>query len=264
MQLNEFAKIGSEHDLDKKLLYLKHMAEREVWDINDPKYGVFILKKYIYLTFDRCYEQFKILYSKDKEHCAINTGLLTDKDSKDILMVFDKNYDHNELTEYGAGEQEWYFGGFKIPTDRDYMNNFGNNIPEMATYAKDVKDLYFNPELKVELDLNHIVDDNWERVSSIVRFPKEVVRMMMSGALESTLKRIRRNFKLAIPQFYNDQIGFFLPLEFPTNINGEYVTLALAVEKVGKMYRANTIFSLNDAYVKARRVMQIDTNWLLG
>ena len=269
MFLEEFAKTGTEADFEKKLRYLASMAEREVWDLNEKsmsykyKKGTFILRKYILLTFDRCTNQDKIVYSKDKQHCAINTGLLTEKDSKDIYMMFDKNLYSGTTNVFGKKEQDWYFSGFKTATDRDYIEAFGNEEPEMATYTEDVNDFYFNPNLRIEIDLDHIIDDNWDRIQDIVRLPKEVVRTMFGSSLISALKRSKRNIRIAIPQFYNDKIGFFLPIEMPVN-DRQYVTLALAIEKVGDMYRANTIFTLADAYVKARRIMQVDNNWLLN
>lgn len=56
---------------------------------------------------------------------------------------------------------------------------------------------------------------------------------------------------------------FLVPISFQldeTNV----VTLAIAVEKVNeKQYRANTIFTLEMAYSKARQLMKPEVNWLI-
>lgn len=85
---------------------------------------------------------------------------------------------------------------------------------------------------------------------------------MLSGTLKETQQRIKRNMRLAIPQFYKNKIMFLVPLNIPVGEN-TYETMALAVEKINNQYRANTIFTKEIAYEKARLLMKPESNWLL-
>lgn len=262
MELFDFAKVGKDEDFIKKLVFLaNNLAEEEVWDFRKSD-NVGILKTYIFKTFSRCYEQDKVLYSEDNEHCAINTGLLSRNGSKEIMMLFDRNVYQDDFNKNSYYQQDWYFAGFKTTADRDYMEIFKSEVPAMATYTDNVEAYFFNPNIPIEVDVEHIVDDNWARLGNAVNLPKEVVRYMIAGVVDEAVKRAKRNFRLAIPQYYQGKIGYFLPIEFPVN-DDKYVTMALAVENVNGVYRANTIYTLEDAYSKARLLMQIDTNWLL-
>ena len=89
------------------------------------------------------------------------------------------------------------------------------------------------------------------------------MRMLISGALEETKKRIKRNMRLVVPQFYNGSIMYLLPLSIPFE-DDKVVTFALAVERFKNKYRANTIFTLDMAYGKARLLMRPESNWLLN
>lgn len=260
--LYAFAFCGKEDDFNKKLIYLaNNLAEKEIWDLHS-KNGIEILRKYIFITFSKCKEQNKIIYSDDKQCCATNTGLLTEN-GKEILMLFDSNiYSDDFDKEKTPYIKDWYFNGFRTTTDRDVMQLFKGKIPQLPTYTDNVEDYFFNPELPIEVDVDHIIDDNYARIAQEVPLGKEIIRMMLDGVISTATKKAKRNFRLAIPQYYQDKIGFLLPVAFPIN-DDKFITMALAIEKLGDVYRANTIFNLEDAYAKARILMKPDINWLL-
>lgn len=252
VDLLEFAFCGTYEGYENMLKYLSGMAESEIWGFNDEQpYSV--LRKYIRNTFSQCYKQNKIIYSSDGNNCAFNTGLLT-PNGNDILAFFTKNNI--------ANAQPWFLKGFKDKADRIYMSTF-NEVPKLASYTDNYEEFYFNPDNKIEINSDHILDDNWERISSVVPLPKSIVKSMLVGLLDDTTKRIKRNMRLAVPQYYREQIMFLLPIQIPiTNTN--YVIMALAVEKIDdKRYRANTIFTREMAYEKARLLMKPESNWLI-
>lgn len=260
--LFSFAYCGKEEDFNNKLLFLaKNLAEEEVWDFHN-KDGIEILRKYIFATFAKCNEQDKIIYTDDMTSCAINTGLLTDN-GKEILMLFNSNMYLDDFNkERTSNIKDWYFNGFRATTDRDFMKMFKGKVPQLATYTNDVTDYFFNPELPIEVDVDHIIDDNYDRIAQEVPLGKEIVRMMLDGVVSIAIKKAKRNFRLAVPEYYQDKINFLLPIEFPIDDN-KHKIMALAIEKLDGVYRANTIFALEDAYAKARILMKPNTNWLL-
>lgn len=251
MDLFKFAFCGGNEGFLKMLEYLSDIAESEPWSFDDKPYSV--LHKYISGTFKQCYKQDKILYSDDKEHCCFNTGLLT-PNGQDIVAVFDKNK--------REGVQEWYLKWFRNVSERSYMNLF-SSIPALAEYTNVYEELYFNPNYHIVLSTDHILDDNWERIHEVVPLDKAVVKGLLFGVLEETKKRIKRNMRLVVPQFYKDKIMYLMPIDLPVN-DETFVTMALAVELTSTgQYRANTIFTKEMAYEKARLLMKPEANWLI-
>ena len=142
------------------------------------------------------------------------------------------------------------------------MNIF-SSIPLMATYTDNYQDFYFNPDYNIEINSDHILDDNWERISEVVGLPKLIIKTLLFGVLEETKKRIKRNMRLVVPQYYNDEIMYLMPIKLPIN-DDETVTMALSVQKTNTgQYRANTIFTKEMAYEKARLLMKPESNWLI-
>lgn len=252
MELKEFAYLGTNEGYQKMIDYLTTIAEEETWTYNESQPNG-ILKNYIKGTFKRCYEQNKILYSLDNEWCCVNTGLLT-PNGNDILMLFQKNK--------RQGTFNWILKSFQDKTERTYMDIF-DAIPDLATYTQNFELFYFNPQYPIIVSTDHILDDNWDRIKEVVPLSKPVVKSLMIGVIEESKRKIKRNLRLVVPQFYNNQIMYLMPIQIPIDDN-KIVTMALAVELTStKQYRANTIFTKEMAYEKARLLMKPESNWLL-
>jgi len=246
-----FAYCGKPDQFDNALRYLASTAEKEPWGFY--KDDISILKTYIFKTFERCSKEGKILCSPSVSCCCVNTGLLTDK-GKDIVMFFEPNMSDSILA------KDWYFRGFISIQDREFVDTF-DKIPELASYTDNPEDFFFNPEYEIEVNIDHILDDNWERIKSAFDQPKEVAELILIGALDKAKKKAKRNMRLVLPQYYNEEIGFLLPIEIPKNGGKEVMVFAL--EKTPfKKYRASTMFDLKTAYAKARLLMKIENNWL--
>lgn len=253
--LYTFASCGSQDDLNKKIDYLSQLAEEENWTVDDT-YKNGILRYYVFYTFRQCHIQNRILYSSDKQWCCINTGLL-DKHSNDIMMIFQINQKKSD-----KNSKEWFLKAFQTKADRDYMEHF-DNVPSLAKYTDNIEDYYFDPDAKIVVNYEHILDDNWDRIYSVVHMDKQVMKALLVGVIESSKIRVQRNMRLVVPQLYNNKIMYLMPIYIPVN-DTETVTMALAIEKTSTgLYRANTIFTKDDAYRKARLLMKPESNWLI-
>ncbi len=242
------------------LAKLASIAEEENWGVSEGDRPFPVLWKYIEGTFRRCYVQDKILISEDGQYSCFNTGLLT-KNGNDIVAMFVKS------KKTGKGARPWYLHGFKEVADRFFLDKF-SDIPELATYTDDYQKLYFNPNYPIIPNTDHILDDNWERIYEVIKHDKTVVRSLLVGVIEEAKKRIHRNMRLVVPQFYKDEIMYLLPINIPVGKDDEgnerYETMALAVELTAtNQYRANTIFTKEMAYEKARLLMKPESNWLI-
>lgn len=251
MKIFDFAFCGTADVFAGMLSYLASISEEEKWSFDENENSV--LYKYITGTFKRCYSQKKIMYSHDGSFSCFNTGLLT-KNGDDIVAMFDKNFI--------PGAQEWHLIGFRSINERQFMNAFERS-PEIATYTDNYEELYFKPDYPIVMSTDHILDDNWERIKEIIPFSKAIVKGLLTSAIDEAKKRIRRNMRLVIPQFYNNKIMYLLPIRIPID-DDHHEIMALAVELTAtKQYRANTIFTKAMAYEKARLLMKPESNWLI-
>lgn len=255
--LFEFAFCGTADVFQNHLENLAELAEPEPWCYENRKDDPYhILKFYIFDTFSRCQKEDKILYSKNGERCTFNTGLLT-KNNQDILALFAKNN--------RSDAQPWFLVKFVSKESIEYMSNF-ETVAELPKYWYNYEELYFNPDLDIQLNIDHILDDNWDRISSIVgnSLSKAIIRQLLLGALEDTKIKIKRNMRLVVPQYYREKIMFLIPIVFNLD-DDKKVTFAIAVDKMNdRQYRANTIFTLDMAYSKARQLMRPESNWLIN
>jgi hypothetical protein len=85
---------------------------------------------------------------------------------------------------------------------------------------------------------------------------------VINGSIQSLKELIKRNYKIAIPHWYESRIQLLLPLVL-TNDEGT-ADLALVVERddTRKIYRGKTILTMDMAYVDARLITKPADEWL--
>lgn len=85
-------------------------------------------------------------------------------------------------------------------------------------------------------------------------------RRQLEGAVEEVKKRIITNYTIAIPQYYDGKIQLLLPLCLtPGSPNAD---LALVLDRMGEVYRANTCLTIQMAYNNARLIVKPYSSWL--
>lgn len=242
--MRRFANLGSSYN--GKLRDLIMLAEPEDWSImrtNDLIYN------YIFSVFDLAMSQSLVYENSDKNAAVFNTGLLT-LNGQDIYGMFYQNADENS-------EQYWYLKGFYKDSDRLLMNNF-TKLPEFVTIFENPSDAYYDCDLELRKELDHIIDDNYERLPEKLKsLDKDTLRLIVNGAIDVSLKKIIRNNRLVVPQLYFGKIMYLIPIDLFAE------KFALAVEKINNQYRANTILTLEMAYMQARLAMKPESDWLI-
>lgn len=251
-QLYEFAFIPNIND---QLIDLaENMAMTEVWSYRYKANSgpIPILYNYIFYTFDRLKEQQKIAISGDWS--CFNTGLVT-PNQEEIYALFQKNRIPDK--------QPWIFKGFRCESHRELIN-FGE-LPDIATYFDDPSELLYDPRLDLRPRYDHIINDHPSE-----RFPdpyknvddantRHQLRNILQGAIDHAKRRIRRNYKTAVPQFFQGRIQLLVPLCLTSQSEAD---LALVVEKTGNTYTASTCLTLDMAYNNARLIARPDNEWL--
>ncbi len=122
--------------------------------------------------------------------------------------------------------------------------------------------LLFNPKFDLIPDIDHIINDN------LTRFPvhlqntdKLEIRRQLIGAIDEAKKKVRTNYKVAVPQYYDGRIQLLLPLNLTTGSPNP--DLALVVHKLNDTtYTARTCLTLKMAYNNARLIVKPQSSWL--
>lgn len=243
----QFAFLGKDDAREEKLQELADLAEGENWTSASSNWKNDILYSYLAHTFDRAAHQDVILIAENEDYAIFNTGLLTEN-GEDIICVF------NEFSK--SKQYNWHLMGFRKKSDWDIMNRF-SVTPEVVSYFSDPSKIYFNPEYELVKNLDHILEDNFDRFpEDLQKKGKHYINSLLTYALDLTIKRCERNYRIAVPQYYKEKITYLLPVVLDGNL------MSVAVEDVNKRYRVNTIFTIEMAYRNARLLMKPEADWL--
>src|SRR5690606_836800 len=149
-----------------------------------------------------------------------------------------------------------------LENDRAVLEIFKNQKPQMATFFDKITDVIFDPDLEINTDDIHIIDDNFDRIPAQYRDRKKSeIFALFQAAIEFARIMARRNYKLVVPQYYMGQIQFLMPIYLSGEFSGA-PDFALVLQKMGDVYRGNTILTLDMAYQNARLIAKPDTTWL--
>ncbi|WP_439490544.1 DUF3825 domain-containing protein [Algoriphagus sp.] len=262
---NHFETFANFTDLKQSLKDLKGMAEDETWDyIKKPTRGVPVLFSFMNQSCLRLQKQNKVIKGKSSkdltEYCYFNTGLVTPQQDE-IFAYFIKNPKFVKLDGWGLQSPEWNFIEFN--TDQSVYRRYFIELPEIATYFSEaeVADLIFDTRVPIIPDKEHLLKRK-TRIESerIKNLDDEGFIEEIKDAIDLAKKRIKRNYKTAIPHFYDNRIQFLIPLCFRSN-KAEAVA-ALVVNKNENIHEAHTILSLDQAYNNARLLAKPDREWL--
>lgn len=216
-----------------------------------------VLFSYIERTFERLQLEDKIVFSDTG--AAFNTGL-GNKFDKDIYAVFK-----------GNGDRDGYM--FDRFSDENTVGKLFPRIPEPANYLRDVSTgervpadhLYFDFEKRIYPDYAHLLDERRSRFPDAWQgMDDQECAEHFDILLDRTSKRVRRNFRTAVPFYYPAlrKIQMLLPLTFWPGSEQED-TRALVVSREGAGYSVETIMPLHWAYKNARLLTKPDReDWL--
>lgn len=250
-QLFEFAYIPKFEDAFQALA---DMADPEEWDFSDSRRkSNVILKNYIEHTFRKVKSEGKISYTKDNSNACFNTGLVT-RNLEEIYALFAKN-NHPD-------RQPFYLKCFCRKSDNHLLQLFKSDLPLIADYFQKPEDLLFNPNCNLIPQIDHIIEDNLDRFPAGMQTCGDAeIRRRLEGAIDEVRKRVRTNYKIAVPQFYGNRIQLLLPLYLtPNSPNPD---LALVTHKIdSNTYTARTCLTLKMAYNNARLIVKPQSSWL--
>lgn len=293
-QLESFAFLGSWSGF---LAELAEKAVHEEWDFaNSVSKDHHILIQYIKYTFYRLTREKKVCISDDGMFAAFNTGLV-DKHYDDLYACFVPNDPGSETRWKFSG----FCTAASRDLGKQLVYYF-NPLPQPPKYFKNKEDLIFDLDKPIHPDYDHIIIDNIrrlplkfltdqftdcqeaQRIASLIptadRYTKsslyEQLKTMIcdnsrlfiriqnriKDSIELARKRVRWNYKTAIPSYYpkSDSMSLMLPLCL---VDEEVPDVALVVELTQSgNYQGQTIITIPQAYIDARLLCRLNSDWL--
>lgn len=234
-------------------LQIQKLAEKaipEKWNFED-KEDYSILKNYLKYTFINLQNEGKVI--ETDTYCAFDTGLFTN--------YYVPIYAYGELNKNTSDNvSKWFFKGFKDKYELGALDTI-EKFPERADYFSDPSKLVFNWHLDVNINHKHILDD----LNTLQRLPNsikisDIPMESLKGVIDTAIKRVIANYKLAVPYYYCNKIQLMIPLYFGKSDKPD-VTLVLDRMK-GNYYQAATCLSMDMAYMDARIIAKSESNWL--
>lgn len=235
-----------------------NLADKEDWEFSDAKEPKFsILKNYLEHIFRRIQQEGKVAYSNPNTHACFNTGLVT-RNLEEIYAFFEAN--RNPKPEKPLSP--FIFKAFLKESDYQLLKEFPENLPETANFFQKPEDLLFNPKCRLIPQIDHIIEDNLPRFPEHMKnLGNDEIRRRLEGSINEARKKVKTNYKIAVPQFYGNKIQLLLPLCLtPGSPNPD---LALVTHKLGPdTYTARTCLTLKMAYNNARLIVKPQSDWL--
>ena len=186
------------------------LADKEVWDFSDSATkNNSILKNYLEFTFRKLQQEKKVAFTADNKFACFNTGLVTEN-LEDIFAFFEEY--RNPRTGFTT---PFCFKAFLKKSDNNILRNFSHSIPDVANFFDKPELLIFNPKCDLIPDLDHIIGDNLGRFPVHLQGADDAeLRRQLVGAIDEVKKKVRSNYKIAVPQYYDSKIQLLLPLCF--------------------------------------------------
>lgn len=235
------------------------LARSERWDyIKDPQDVPHqILVNYINHTFMRLCElnsqhpNTGFIYESSDSFC-FDTGLFT-KNFEPIYALLEPN-----CPGYSA---KWVLNGFYKKSAYE-LRKIGK-LPIRASYFDNFEDLIYDTRLDLRVNIDHILEDerNKLRIPEAYRDLPNLPMLFIGSAIEYAKVRIKENYKAAVPQYFNGNIQFLIPISLG---DPSVVDLSLAVGKDGGIYTGHTCLTLDMAYNNARLIAKPESDWLVG
>jgi hypothetical protein len=195
---------------EESICYLaEKLADAEDWDFSDSRERKYsILKNYLEHTFRKLKNEGKIAYTSDNSAACFNTGLVT-KNLEEIFAYF-KAYQNIHNRENAA---PFVFKAFLRKSDFQFLTAFPGNLPDVADYFQRAEDLIFNPRFAIIPQIDHIIEENRMRFPEhMAQLPNDEVRRRLEGAIDEVKRKVKTNYMMAVPQYYDNKIQLLLPL----------------------------------------------------
>lgn len=297
--LRNFAYLGN---MNGFLRDLAEHAQEETWNFRNIPDDYSILQQYIFYTFYRLQQQEKVCVAEDGSFAAFNTGLQSRRLGEDLFAYFVPNDPEQSspwkfmcfcsTDSRDTNERRCYknmFSSFKEPEPASYFSKITDLLFDPACEVRLSSDHIFKDNCdRLPMDFlerectffdeaNEILQQIkaapaglqqkalYKDLGTVIADDPDLFSSMnerLQGALDRTVRRTRRNYKLAVPCFFPSRnvMSMMLPLSF-TSMGTPALVLVCERTRSGS-YLGQTILTLPMAYINARLLCRPGSEWL--
>lgn len=199
-QISKIEKFNHFTDFNEAIKALAEKAEKENWGNNNK-----VLKSYIRKYYDIITDkEGHIITSEDGNYLCFNTGLL-DVYTKDIYAIFKNSKLVLKDDSKRPRAKEWNFEGWFIETNP--MMRYFDDFPPYYNLLKMKEDVIFDHTLDIIVNSEHILK-NESRFPEFGSFNEDTLNKFFGGVARDIPKLVSRNPRIAIPQYYDNELGF--------------------------------------------------------
>lgn len=241
-----------------KLRMLASIAEPEEWSETGNAGSYSILENYILETFRILNQEdgVTIIPKKGGQKIGLwNTGLLTHHGEEIIVRMDSLSQPPKE--EGYLSPAIWKLTGFFPLSDRRIPTP-DEKLP-IALEFVEYQALIPNPSASLIPDLDHLMKRNQRLPGFWSQLPRSEQIQRLQGALHKLGLMLKRNPRMAIPQWYEEAVQYLVPLDLG---DGRGPIGALVLEQKGLQLRVQTVLQLEWAYQNARLLGPMRDNWL--
>lgn len=241
-----------------RLRMLASIAEPEAWSETGSPGSYSILENYVLETFRILHREggVSIIPKKGGQKIGLwNTGLLTPH-GEEIIARMDSLSQPPKEDGY-LSPAIWKLTGFFPLSDRRIPTLEAK--PPIALEFVPYHSLIPNPSANLIPDLDHLMKRNQRLPGFWSQLPRSEQIQRLQGALHKLGLMLKRNPRLAIPQWYEETVQYLVPLDLG---DGQGPIGALVLEQQDLQLRVQTVLQLEWAYQNARLLGPMHDNWL--
>jgi hypothetical protein len=247
---------------------LQSVAQPEEWKYKDYTSPINypILKSYMEHTYNRLKAEGKVIVSNDNTQFLFNTGLLDRDFLLDVCILCSKT----EVDIFGEKFICAINPRIVLENDISIIRSFGGKTPDIAKYFTTIDQVIFNPDLEINMNWRHIFIERVDRIPAEIvngKIPIKEIVQKFKGNEENIKKLAKRNYKMVVPQYYNNSIQFLMPIYLGTEYDGKpdfALVLSMDNSTGEQFYRGTTILTVEMAYQNARLLAKPDNPWLIS
>lgn len=241
-----------------QLQALAKITSPEIWHDHRQGRSFSILENYVLETFrilNREGGTYRMVRHKKPDLLIWNTGLLT-PNGEEIFARMEHLVSPPGQTGY-LRTPSWRLSGFYPESDRRIPELLQK--PPLALHFVPHGRLLPDPTLPLLPDLDHLMKRHHRLPGFWTLLPKEEKLQRLRGIFHRLEIVLRRNPRLAVPQWYEESIQYLLPLDLG---DGRGPIGAFVLNDHDGKLRVQTILQLEWAYQNARLLGPLQYTWL--
>lgn len=298
IHLTSFARLGDEA-LNQSVYELAALADDEPWYFGSEPPVEFphpILKNYVRHMFTRVQHEGKLASSQGGQFYTFHTNLY-DKLRRPIYALLTEQPKEGDEA-YGRPALKLEFGVPGEDVGKNLVGHF-DSLPLPVNFISTPQRFFYYCEAgSPTVNWKHVIEDNMNRLpqdflrqylptfefydtesmskTEVGEYKAKFAEVLdgdaaayreivgqLEKALELTMFRIQRNYKVAVPTYFasHDRIDLMLPLSL-LDEGATDCALVVKRERSGN-YSGNTIFTMEQAYNNARLIYKPVQRWLV-